>query len=157
MTRNRFWPSRGAMFAIAAAMPVAARADIAGDARALVERAVAHVRTVGPERGYPDLEKPGAGFIEGELYVFCMTGNGTVLVNAGNPKLKGRVMWDLHDRDGRPVIAEMITTALREGSGWVQYVWPNPATGHLQRKNTFVVKVDDNAMCGSGYYLTEAP
>ncbi len=134
-----------------------AMAGIADDAQGLVERAAVHIQTVGGTRAYADFIRPDGGFIIGELYVFCMTPNGTVLVNAGNPKLAGKIMFDLRDSDGRPVIAEMIGVAMTQGRGWVNYMWPNLGTGHLQRKNTFVVKVDDQTMCGSGYYQPGPP
>jgi cytochrome c len=156
--RPRWFPA--AWLLGVALLAAAVRPAVAGEAedvQALVERAAAHIHSAGLAPALADFARPDGGFMKGELYVFCMHRDGLVLVNAGNPRLAGKVIMELHDKDGRPVIAEMINLALTQGSGWIDYVWPNPSTGHLQRKVTYVIKIDDQTMCGGGYYKPGPP
>ena len=33
----------------------------------------------------------------------------------------------------------------------------NPEVGHVQRKITYVLRIDDRTVCGSGYYQASPP
>lgn len=134
-----------------------AAADVAEDVKALVERAVAHIHDVGPERAFIDITRPDGGFVKGDLYVFCDDVDGIGLAHGGNPKLVGRAMMGIRDPEGTPTTAEILRVAKTEGRGWVEYLWPNPATWQIQRKVTYVIQVDARTVCASGYYKPGAP
>ena len=77
------------VFAFFAVVVQPAAAGLAEDARALVERAAAHIQAVGPAQAYADFNRPGGGFVEGELYVFCDDADGVILAHGDYPKLVG--------------------------------------------------------------------
>ncbi len=141
--------------AIAFAAPADARTP--QEVQALVERAVGHIRDVGRERALADLTRPDGGFIDGELYVYCDAADGTVIAHGGNPHLVGINLLDVRDPDGKLPNVEMRRIAFTEGSGWLTFRWPNPATKRIELKDAYVQKVDDNTMCGSGYYKASPP
>ena len=127
------------------------------DVQALVERAVAHIRDVGRERAFADFSRPDGGFVDGELYVYCDAADGTVIAHGGNPHLVGVNLLNVRDPDGKLPNVEMRRIAFTQGSGWLEFRWPDPATKRIELKNAYVLKVDDNTMCGSGYYKASRP
>jgi len=136
--------------AIAFAAPTPAHT--ADDAKALAERAVAHIRAVGRDQAFADFSRPDGGFVDGDLYVFCQDVSGVVVAHGGNPKLVGRNMADVRGPDGRLSNVEINQLGLSQGSGWLEFRWPNPATKRIELKDAYVLKVDDRTVCGSGYY-----
>jgi cytochrome c len=80
-----------------------------------------------------------------------------VLANGGNPRLVGRNLAALRDAEGRLPIVEINRVGLTDGQGWVEYLWPNPQTHRVQRKITYVVRIDDQTVCGSGFYKADQP
>ncbi|MFL5256520.1 MAG: cache domain-containing protein [Rhodopila sp.] len=123
----------------------------------LVTRAAAHIQVIGAPAAFADFSCRDGGFVDGELYVFCNTAEGVVLAHGGNPKLVGRNLATVRDLLGNQPVAEVDRIALAHGQGWHDYVWPNPATGLIQRKKSYVVRIDDNTVCGSGYYQPGPP
>ncbi len=61
-------------------------------------------------------------------------------------------MSTVRGTDGRFANVEINRLGLTEGSGWLEFRWPNPATRRIELKAAYVLKVDDRTVCGSGYY-----
>ena len=141
--------------ALVIASPVGART--AEEAKALAERAVDYIRDVGRERAFADFSRPDGGFVDGELYIFCQDISGVVVAHGGNPRIVGRNMADVRGPDGRLSNVEINRLGLSQGSGWLEFRWPNPATKRIELKAAYVLKVDDSTVCGSGYYKASAP
>jgi cytochrome c len=143
-----------ALFAAASRSAAASPAD---EVQELVERAAAHIQAVGGARAFADITRPDGGFVNGTLYVFCSTADGTMLSHGGNPKLVGKNLIAVRDPEGTPTTAEIIRVGLTQGKGWLEYLWPNPSTGRIQRKVTYVVRIDNRTVCASGYYKPISP
>jgi cytochrome c len=143
--------------ALTAATCGPAKAHTAGEVQALVERAAEHIKSVGQQQAFADITRPDGGFIEGDLYVFCNSADGTVLANGGNPKLIGKSLAAVSDAEGRKPVFDGVRLALTQGQGWLEYLWPNPLAGHVQHKMTYVLRIDDRTVCGSGYYKPDLP
>jgi len=129
----------------------------AEQAKALAERAVAHIRAVGSDQAFADFSRPDGGFVDRDLYVFCQDVSGVVVAHGGNPMLVGRNMAGVRGPDGRLANVEINQLGLSQGSGWLEFRWPNPATKRIELKAAYVLKVDDHTVCGSGYYKGVAP
>ena len=138
------------MVALAIAAPANARS--AEEAKALAERAIAHIGDVGRDRAFADFSRVDGGFVDGELYIFCQDVSGIVVAHGGNPKIVGQDMSGVRGPDGRLSNVEINRLGLTEGSGWLEFRWPNPATKRIELKAAYVLKVDDATVCGSGYY-----
>lgn len=138
------------------AAPRADAADTAQQVQDLVERAAAHIRAAG-QPALRDITRPNGGFVEGDLYVFCLAADGTMVAHGGNPKLVGKVLATLRDTEGTLPVVEILRLGRTQGHGWVEYLWPNQQTQHIQRKTAYVLQVDERIVCGSGYYKPEAP
>jgi cytochrome c len=144
---------------VLAALTIARPADArtAAEVTALVERAVAHIREVGRDRAFADFSRPDGGFVDGELYIFCQDASGVVVAHGGNPKIVGQNMADVRGPDGKLANVEINQVGLTQGSGWLEFRWPNPATKRIELKAAYVVKIDDHTVCGSGYYKGGSP
>lgn len=121
----------------------------------VVNRAAALVEARGPEAFSPLRDKTGP-FVFMDTYVFVVASDGTELVNAGQPSLEGRNLMDLKDVNGKAVIRECINTAMKDGSGWVEYYWYKPGSNEPAHKQTFVRKVQSGGntyVVGSGFYV----
>jgi hypothetical protein len=134
-----------------------ATAHTADEVQALVERAAAYIRTVGQMRAFAEISRPDGGFVDGDLYVFCNSADGTVLANGGNPKLVGKNLAGVRDADGKQPVLDGVRLGLAQGQGWLDYLWPNTQTGRVQRKVNYILRIDDRTVCGSGYYKPDPP
>jgi cytochrome c len=144
--------SIGLLLAGYIAFGTAASATTADQTKAFAEHAAAHVHEVGRDRAFADFSRPDGGFVDGELYVFCQDVSGVVVAHGGNPAIIGKNLSGVRDPDGRYPNVELNRMGLDNGSGWVRYRWPDPATNRIARKNSYVIKIDDQTVCGAGYY-----
>jgi signal transduction histidine kinase len=140
-----------------AATPRPAAADKAAETQALVERAADHIRQHGRQRAFADFNRSDGGFVHDGLYAFCNDGNGVQLANGGNPQLVGKNLSGLRDNDGKPTTLDIFHLAQTQGQGWYDYLWPNPSTAHVERKFTYVLRIDDQTVCAGGYFRAEPP
>lgn len=132
-----------------------ASADAADRAavEAFVTDAVEYVRENGQEAALATFTEPGGPFHQGELYIYAYNFDGTVIAHGGDPNLVGQNLADMTDPNGVKVIQQLSAVA-QSGSGWLEYIWPNPAQGNAdQLKLGYVEKVNDTWFLGSGYYL----
>ena len=88
----------------------------------------------------------------GEYYAFVnRVSDGTIVAHAANPELVGKEASKVVNSEGRYVVREIIDIATGLGA-WIEYKWPNPATGMEGDKRSWVIRIDDYVI-GSGYYL----
>lgn len=128
-------------------LPLVAQAT---DATALLDRAAAHFDAQGRERALADFSKD-AGFRQGALYVFCVDRDGTLSANGGFPGLVGMRIDRFEVGSERDLAARMRTQVEREGSGSIDYVWLNPATGAAEQKHSLLRRMGED-ICGVGTY-----
>jgi cytochrome c len=140
-------------FAADAAAPAGSAAD-AARARALLQRAVAHLKEAG-DAALADFNHPGQ-FVDGELYVYVVSAAGVLQASGGpSSSLIGANVTDQLDALGKPFFHEMLDKARASGSGTVQYIWLNPVDNKVERKVAYFQKVDDRIVA-VGYYVARA-
>ena len=121
------------------------------DAKALVKKAVAYLKEHGKEKAFAEFNNPRGRFVKGDLYIFVNDFSGVTLAHgSGNTKLIGKNMIALKDPDGKYFIKELANKA-KEGGGWVEYKWTNPASKKIEPKMTYVEPFGDLAV-GCGFY-----
>ena len=128
-------------------LPFAARA---AEATALLERAATHYLAKGREAALVDFSND-AGFRHGALYVFCVDRDGKLSANGGFPGLVGMRIDRFEVGSERDLATRMRTQVEREGSGSIDYVWLNPATGAAERKHSELRRMGED-ICGVGTY-----
>lgn len=132
-------------------LPAAAHAGDC-EAKALVNKGLAHILKVGPEQAAKDFMQADGPFIDGSYYLLFYRYDGTCLALGAKPEIAGRNRWDVRDPDGVYQIREMVKRA-KAGGGYVEYKYANPATGTVQKKRTWVHPVQGmDAFVGCGFY-----
>ncbi len=123
----------------------------------VVNRAAALVSSEG-SAAFGQLRDKTGPFRFMDTYVFVDTTDGIELVNPAYPSLEGKNLINLKDVKGKEVVRECIATAMKHGSGWVEYYWYKPGDNTPHRKLTYVHKVQygsDTYIVASGFYLED--
>jgi signal transduction histidine kinase len=146
---------RALMLSVAAlvALPVFAASEhgSADEATAMVKKAVAYIKTNGPEKAYAEFTN-GKSFKDRDLYVIVYDLNGKNLAQGANPKLVGKDLIHLKDPDGFPLIQKFVELAKTKGSGWVEgYKFMNPVSQRMEKKAMYLERVGE-ALVGCGIY-----
>jgi polar amino acid transport system substrate-binding protein len=82
------------------------------------------------EAPYRDSEDPG-------LYAFVYDTNMTIVAHADNIQLVGMNLTGKTDVTGKPFHEEILEGALKNGTGWVDYVYMHPVQTNLYYKTTY--------------------
>ena len=90
------------------------------------------------------------GSIDGQWYVFIMDKNDTMLAHAANPDLVGRPASAAIGPNGYPAGSAVAAVGDNDGE-WFSYTYPNPATGGLETKHSWMVR-HDGLLFGTGWY-----
>ena len=121
------------------------------EAEALVKKAVALVKSAGPDKAYDEVTN-GKSLKDRDLYVAINDLSGKCLAHGANPKMIGKDMTELKDAEGRYPTKMMLEVAKGPGKGWTgDYKFMNPATQKVQVKVAYVERVGD-LMVISGIY-----
>jgi signal transduction histidine kinase len=121
---------------------------------AFVNKGVAHYRQVGKEKAFADFaDVKNKQFHDRDLYMFVYDMKGINIAHGNNPKMVGKNLYEMKDGNGKPIIKGFIDLAKSGGSGWVDYMWPNPVNQNIEAKSSYIVKVDD-MIFGAGIYKT---
>ncbi|MQA19599.1 cache domain-containing protein [Rugamonas rivuli] len=139
---------------VAALCAGAAEKGTADEAVAMVKKASEFLKKNGKEKAFAEFNNPKGQFISKDLYIFAFgaNGDGVELANGANIKLVGKNVLEMKDADGKFLIKDILALGMsKEGKGWVDYKWPNPSTGTVDGKRTYVERVDD-VVIGCGIY-----
>ena len=124
----------------------------ADEAIAMVKKAGDYLKKNGKEKAFAEFNNPKGQFIYRDLYIFAFLSNGDGIerANGANPKLVGKNVIDIKDADGTFMIRKVLETAAsKSGQGWVDYKWPNPVTGAIEAKRSYVELFGDVVLaCG---------
>ena len=120
------------------------------EAKALNQKAVAAAKA-DRDKAFAAFADSGGAYQAKDLYVFCMDMQGVMLSHAKKPDLVGKNLIDFN-KYGDLLFQDMIKVAKREGSGWVNYKWPHPATKDVQEKTSYIEAVNGEYFCGVGAY-----
>jgi signal transduction histidine kinase len=129
----------------------AAEQGTPAEAEAMAKKAVALIKSVGPEKAAEEFTN-GKAFKDRDLYVAYTELTGKVLAHGGNPKLVGKNLMGLNDSDGNPFFQMLVDLAKNKGQGWSdKYRFMNPTTQKIEAKTMYVERVGE-AYVGVGVY-----
>ncbi|MCG2584319.1 methyl-accepting chemotaxis protein [Massilia sp. TS11] len=127
------------------------RQGVAEEARQLVQQAAALVREQGQGALRAITDDPGKRFADRDMYVFAFNRQGAYTAFAGKPERVGRSLFDVPGLNAAKLVDEAF--AIGEGhSGWVDYDIPNPVTGKIEHKTSFIVRIHASTVIGCGVY-----
>ena len=152
MNRHQFLRAAGTL--ALAAFAGAARSAQKGtpaEAEALVKKAVALIKSAGPDKAFEEISG-GAAFKDRDLYVFVYDLTGKCVAHGANAKLVGKDLIGLKDPDGKPLVKILVDLAKEKGKGWTETVkFRNPVTDQIQTRVNYIERVGDYAV-GSGVF-----
>jgi cytochrome c len=119
------------------------------EAQALVARAIDAYESDG-EEAFKRITAPSTEFADRDLYVFVIGPDHKLVANAATSRYLGTYFPTLRDPDGKLYGQEMISEA-REVGAWVEYRFPDPQTGEILPKSTWVV-LHDGYIFAAGIY-----
>jgi cytochrome c len=121
------------------------------EAEAFVKRAVALIKSSGPEKAYDEFTN-GKSFKDRDLYVIVYDLNGKNLAHGANPKLVGKDLIGLKDPDGKLLNKMLVDLAKEKGKGWSdEFKFRNPMTDKVQRRVVYVERVGETFV-GTGVF-----
>lgn len=121
------------------------------EAKAMLEKAVAHYKAVGRKQALADFTGRKAPFWDRDLYVFCIGPDRLLVANGGYPSWVGKSVALLTDADGKPLGKALLDAGSREGGGTVEYMLFSPVSNKPEPKVSFVQKVGEDT-CGVGAF-----
>jgi cytochrome c len=121
------------------------------DAQALVHSATAYAKEHGAYNLIKEVNSPTTQFKKGELYIFILDTEGVILAHAADPKLVGSDLSERRDANNVRYVQDFMKIAQEKGSGWVDYKFPNPVTGKVEDKTTYV-ELYQIVIIGCGIY-----
>ncbi len=151
MKRVSVWALALVLF-LCTGIAYAAAKGTAKEAKALVTKAVAFYKSNGKDKAYAEFNNPQGKFVDRDLYVMVMDFDGKMLSHGANAKLIGKNLIDLKDSDGTYMVREFIRVVKSQGAGWVDYKWTNPQTKSVEKKSSYVQKLDSNIFIVCGIY-----
>ena len=119
------------------------------DAKQLLNEVVAFYKANGEQKTFAEINNPNGQFRRGELYIFVYDSNGLVVAHGADLKNIGKDVMSQQDDNGKFFGREIMQ--IGESGGEVDYVWPNPLTGKVQKKTTYIILVD-GLRFGCGIY-----
>ena len=123
------------------------------EAKAMLEKAIAHYKAVGRKQALADFNAKKAPFSDRDLYVFCIGPDRSMVANGGYPSFVGRPVDTLKDANGKVLGKSLIDAAAPGGAGSVKYPHINPVTRMPEPKVSFVQRVGED-VCGVGAYAS---
>jgi cytochrome c len=142
-----------AILAVIMAGSASAAADRATptEAKAMLDRAIAHYKSAGREKALADFSASRPPFGDRDLYVFCIAPDHTLVANGGFSQFVGQSADALKDSRGNSVAEAGWNAVARTGEGELRYQFFNPVTMLIEPKVTYFAKAGTD-VCGVGAY-----
>jgi cytochrome c len=122
------------------------------EAVAMVQKAVAAIKSEGAEKAYAEISNLSGPFVKGDLYIAVVGFDGTLLAyGADTDEHVGDNVMDIKDSDGKEVVKERIELAKREQSFWQSYKFINPVTKKVEPKQMYCERLEEAIVCGGVY------
>ena len=119
---------------------------------AFVNEAAAYARANGRDAAIAQFNSRNGSFVRDDLYVFAYDMNGTVFALPFQPEVVGTNRSEATDVRGTKYVRDGVAAA-RNGSGFHELWYPNPADNYaVEPKTCYVVGMGD-WFIGSGYYM----
>ena len=119
-------------------------------AEAMVHKAVEFLKKEGPEKAYATFSDPKGIFTYRDLYITVYDMNGKCLAHGANKDRVGKSLINDKDADGKLFVKERVEIAARDGKGWQEYKFLNPANQKVEIKVAYLERVGDViVVCGA--------
>ncbi|MCE2457669.1 MAG: cache domain-containing protein [Dehalococcoidia bacterium] len=124
------------------------KSDAPAYTQSFVRRAIALYDAVGLDDTVAFYNMPES--IDGQWYIFIGDEEDTLIAHPANPSLVGVPAVEVKGSNAYPSGAAVAAVADQDGE-WFSYIFPNPATGGVETKHSWMVRYD-GLVFGSGWY-----
>ena len=121
------------------------------EAVAMVQKAVAAIKSEGAEKAYAEISNPSGKFVDRDLYIVVYGLDGLVLAHGANASRVGTNQIDDKDPDGKAFVKERVELAKKQPSFWQSYKFMNPVTKKVEPKQMYCERLGETAVCGGIY------
>ncbi len=118
------------------------------EAKAMAIKAADYLKTVGPEKAFPEFDDKNGPWHDRDLYVTVVDSKGVVAAHGTMSSLIGKSVLDLRDVDGKPFQREVVAIT---DAAWVTMKWQDPLTKAVEPKTAYEIRVGDYIV-GVGAY-----
>lgn len=126
------------------------------EAQDMVKKAVALVKSAGPEKAYKVFtDHPDGAFKDRDLYVFVYDFEGNCLAQGANSKMVGKNLIGIKDGDGNTFIKGMIDMVKTSSKGtYGPYKFTNPNSQGYELKKSYCERgAGDSIICVGTYFV----
>jgi hypothetical protein len=121
------------------------------EAKAMLQKAIAHYKSVGRKQALADFNAKKPPFGDRDLYVVCIASDHTIVANGGFPQYVSMSADLMKDANGKSIGQAGYDLASSKGEGELHYRWINPATKKMENKVSYFARAGDDA-CAVGAY-----
>jgi cytochrome c len=121
------------------------------EAEAMVHKAIDYLKKEGKEKAFAVFNDPHGAFAYRDLYITAFDPSGICLANGAKKERVGKSLIEDKDVDGKLFVKERLELARKDGKGWQQYKFMNPATKAVELKVVYFEQAGD-VIIGSGAY-----
>ncbi len=121
------------------------------EAKALLQKAVAHYKMVGRKQALADFSSKKPPFVDRDLYVACVGPGGLVTAHGGYPQFVGASADVIKDANGKPVGTTIWSVGSAKGEGTIQFPMLNPLSNRVEQKTAYFLKAGED-VCAVGAY-----
>ncbi len=132
-------------------MASAATGATKDEAVAMVKKAVAAIKSEGPDKAYAEISNPSGPFVDRDLYIVVYGLDGMVLAHGADKKRIGTNQMNDKDADGKEFVKERIELAKTHDSFWQSYKFMNPVTKKIEPKQMYCERLEQTVVCGGVY------
>ena len=108
------------------------------EAVSMVQKAVAAIKSEGPEKAYAEISNPSGKFVDRDLYIVVYGLDGMVLAHGANASRVGTNQIDDKDPDGKAFVKERVELAKQQPNFWQSYKFMNPVTKKVEPKQMYL-------------------
>lgn len=120
----------------------------------MVKSAVKLIEAKG-EAAFTELNVQNGPWHKGATAIFVSDEQGVELVNAAQPKMVGKNLWDYKDANGKLVVQEQWKLVKAKGEGWMDCQWVKPGTDKAVFCRSFLKMATHKGkryLVGAAYY-----
>jgi cytochrome c len=132
-------------------MASAATGATKDEAVAMVKKAVAAIKSEGPDKAYAEISNPTGPFVDRDLYIVVYGLDGMVLAHGADKKRIGTNQMNDKDADGKEFVKERIELAKTHDSFWQSYKFMTPVTKKVEPKQMYCERLEQTVVCGGVY------
>ena len=121
------------------------------EAMAMVQKAVAAIKSEGPDKAYREISDPKGPFVDRDLYIVVYALDGMVLAHGADKKRIGTNQINDKDLDGKEFVRERMDLAKTHDSFWQSYKFLNPVTKKIEPKQMYCERLEQTVVCGGIY------